>query len=210
MKIDNRTIYQDIISTTESFDTITDERKVVLQNLVDYIQFKMNNKQEIHLNFICTHNSRRSHLCHIWAQTAASFFQINSVYCYSGGTEVSAIFPSIIETLKNQGFRIENTDLKENSIYKIRFSDESDPINGFSKCYDDDANPKSNFAAIMTCSHADENCPIVIGSDSRIPIRYEDPKIYDGTPLQYNKYNERSLEIASEMFYVFSKLKMHE
>ena len=59
----------------------------------------------------------------------------------------------------------------------------------------------------MTCSTADEGCPFIAGAEKRFPIRYDDPKTFDGTELMNEKYTERSLEIASEMFYVFSQLK---
>ena len=58
----------------------------------------------------------------------------------------------------------------------------------------------------MTCSQADKGCPIVIGAVKRIPITYEDPKAYDKSPLQTQKYRERSLQIATEMYYVFSQI----
>ena len=61
----------------------------------------------------------------------------------------------------------------------------------------------------MTCSHADENCPFIAGAEKRIPITYEDPKKFDNTPEQLAKYNERSLQIATELFYVFSKVKIN-
>jgi arsenate reductase len=51
--------------------SVSDERKALLQPLVDYIQNKVNLQEQIRLNFICTHNSRRSHLSQIWAQTMA-------------------------------------------------------------------------------------------------------------------------------------------
>ncbi len=46
----------------------------------------------------------------------------------------------------------------------------------FSKLFDDPSNSAAKFVAIMTCSHADENCPIIPGADLRIPVRYKDPK----------------------------------
>ena len=63
---------------------VSEERKEVLQPLADYIQNKVNANEEIRLNFICTHNSRRSHLSQIWAQTMAFQFEIKNVFCYSG------------------------------------------------------------------------------------------------------------------------------
>ena len=82
-------MYQDIITTIENLDVykISKERKLVLTPLIEYIQNKVNNSENINLNFICTHNSRRSHLSQIWAQTLAVYFKINNAYCYSGGTE---------------------------------------------------------------------------------------------------------------------------
>lgn len=58
----------------------------------------------------------------------------------------------------------------------------------------------------MTCSQADEGCPYIAGAEKRIPVRYEDPKSSDKTPQQNEIYTQRSLQIASEMFYVFSSL----
>ena len=59
----------------------------------------------------------------------------------------------------------------------------------------------------MTCSQADGGCPFIAGAEKRIPITYEDPKAFDDSPLEEAKYDERSLQIASEMFYVFRQIK---
>ncbi len=187
--------------------SIAEARKKTLQPLIEYVQDKIDNSEAINLNFICTHNSRRSHLSQIWAQTMASFFNIKNVHCYSGGTEETAMFPMIAKTLSNQGFLVKTLSEGKNPVYSIKFSDNNHPVICFSKTFDDNFNPKSNFSAIMTCSHADENCPIVLGSEARIPITFEDPKAFDGTPQQAEKYLERSIQIATELKYVFSKIK---
>lgn len=62
------------IKTLQRFETISTERKTVLQPLVDVIQSKINHNQTLNLNFICTHNSRRSHLAQIWVKTAAAYY----------------------------------------------------------------------------------------------------------------------------------------
>lgn len=185
---------------------VPNEIKEVLQTLVDYIQNKVNFNEEIRLNFICTHNSRRSHLSQIWAQSMAFHFKIQNVFCYSGGTEATAMFPKVGETLVNQGFQIQQLSETENPVYAVKYDDNSHPIICFSKTFDDGFNPKSNFAAIMTCSSADEGCPFIAGAEVRLPIRYNDPKAFDGTELMNEKYAERSLKIASEMYYVFSQI----
>nr|WP_309755911.1 protein-tyrosine-phosphatase [Flavobacterium sp.] len=189
------------------FETITGERKSILQPLVDFIQNKVYNQEDIRLNLICTHNSRRSHLSQVWAQTAAAYYNIKNVFCYSGGTEATALYPLAAQTLEQFGFKIRVIAAGNNPIYSIKYAENTHPVIGFSKKYDDEFNPKSEFAAIMTCSQADDGCPFIAGADKRIPITYEDPKAFDKTPQQAEKYQERSLQIATEMFYVFSQIK---
>jgi len=195
----------EIISTL-NIGIITNQRKETLQPLVDYLKMKMNDNKEICLNFICTHNSRRSHLSQVWAQTLAHHFNFKNVFCYSAGTEATAVFPMIIETLRNSGFKIKKQSENINPIYNIKYSESESPIVGFSKTLDSDFNPTSEFAAIMTCSQADEDCPFIHGAEKRIPIPFEDPKAFDNTPQQKEKYNERSLQIATELLYVFSQI----
>mmetsp|Transcript_31783 Transcript_31783/g.37058 ORF Transcript_31783/g.37058 Transcript_31783/m.37058 type:complete len:204 (-) Transcript_31783:531-1142(-) len=188
-------------------ESINEDRRHILQSLIDFVQKKVDKDEEVRLNFICTHNSRRSHLSQIWAQTMAINFDIKNVKTYSGGTEATAMFPKVGETLINQGFEILKIAKVNNPIYAIKVNDNSHPIIAFSKKYDDAFNPKSNFAAIMTCSHADGNCPFIAGAEQRIPITYEDPKLFDNTDQQTEKYEERSLQIATELLYVFSNIK---
>ncbi|MDD7914658.1 low molecular weight phosphatase family protein [Polaribacter ponticola] len=188
-------------------DVIAEERKLVLLPLINFVQDKVDANKTANINFICTHNSRRSHLSQIWAQTMANYFDINNVTTYSGGTEATAMFPKVGETLTKQGFEIQKIADAKNPIYAIKFDDNSHPIIAFSKKYDDEFNPVSEFAAIMTCSHADGNCPFIAGAEKRIPITYEDPKLFDNTEQQAEKYEERSLQIATEMLYIFSQIK---
>lgn len=195
------------VTLSFNFEEITFERKNILQPLIDFIQLKVKNQEDIRLNFICTHNSRRSHLSQIWAQTAAHYYEIKNVFCYSGGTEATALFPKVAETLKNTGFKIQKLSEENNPIYAIKFAENESPVIGFSKTYDDEFNPESGFAAIMTCSQADGGCPFITGAEKRIPITFDDPKAFDNTPQQAEKYQERSLQIATEMFYVFSQIK---
>nr|WP_315155203.1 protein-tyrosine-phosphatase [uncultured Flavobacterium sp.] len=202
-------MFPKIKSTIEqlSFDSISEERKQVLAPLVHFIQAKANSGLAIRLNFICTHNSRRSHLSQVWAQTAAAYYNIKNVFCYSGGTEATALFPKVAETLTNSGFQVKVIGEGVNPIYTIQCNTNDHPIIGFSKNYEDDFNPQSEFAAILTCSQADGGCPFIAGAEKKIPITFEDPKAFDNTPLQTEKYQERSLQIATELLYVFSQIK---
>lgn len=193
----------------ESFDfkKISQDRKKILQPLIDFVQLKSDHQQQIRLNLICTHNSRRSHLSQVWAQTAAYYFDIKNVYCYSGGTEATALYPKVAETLEESGFSIKVLSEGNNPVYAIKFAPAESPVIGFSKTYDDNFNPEKGFAAIMTCSQADVGCPFIADAEARIAITYEDPKAFDNTTQQAEKYHERSLQIATEMFYVFSQIK---
>lgn len=202
-----RKVFPEIKKTITSLniDQISESRKEVLNHLVNYIKERIANKKVIALNFICTHNSRRSHLSQVWAQTLAHYVGIKNINCYSGGTEATAMYPMAAETLKNHGFSVVKLSDENNPIYSIKYASNTHPIIGFSKTFNDDFNPKSNYAAVMTCSSADQGCPLVNGSDGRFPITYDDPKAYDDTPQQAEKYHERSLQIATELWYVMKK-----
>tara|TARA_R110000868_G_scaffold68720_1_gene203200 strand:+ start:31946 stop:32578 length:633 start_codon:yes stop_codon:yes gene_type:complete len=196
---------ENVISSLKPIE-ISNERTLVLQPLIAYIQEKAAKKETIRLNFICTHNSRRSHLSQVWAQAIASYFGIKNVFTYSGGTEATALFPMVAETLKNSGFQITTLSKGKNPVYSIKYASNEHPVICFSKKFDDNFNPESEFAAIMTCSSADQGCPFIAGAEKRIPITFEDPKAFDNTPQQAEKYLERSIQIATELFYVFSKI----
>lgn len=186
-------------------NTISEERKVELGNLVQYVQKKRENQETINLNFICTHNSRRSQLSQVWAKVAAveNGIEVNT---FSGGVEVTAFNERAVESLKRFGFKID-FEPAENPLYSVSYGREGNGLTCFSKLFDDPVNPVGNFAAIMTCSDADQNCPFIPGTEARIPVRYEDPKAFDGTDKEAQMYDERSMQIATEMSYVFSQVK---
>jgi arsenate reductase len=190
-----------------AFEQIPEERKKLLSQLSAFIKSKNSLSQKSNLIFICTHNSRRSHMSQLWAQVAAFYYGVENVHCYSGGTEATAFNPRSVKALEKAGFQVEQTDSSSNPVYLVKYADGVDPVKGFSKKYDDEFNPRDNFAAIMTCSDADEACPIVIGADKRFAIKYEDPKVADNTPQEEERYDERCRQICVEMFYAFSKVK---
>lgn len=186
--------------------TIPDDRKSILQPFIEYLQTKIDQGQEINLQFICTHNSRRSQFAQAWAWVAARFYGI-PLQAFSGGTEVTACNPRAIAALHRAGFEYE-TDSGENPIYNLSYGSGKPSMPLFSKLYNDPSNPLTGFAAVMTCSEADENCPFIPGAERRIPLWYEDPKIYDGTAEEAARYDERSDQIGAEMIYVFANLKI--
>jgi arsenate reductase len=184
--------------------SIPEDRIKKLQVLIDCISDQLALKEPVHLNFICTHNSRRSQLAQVWAQVFAHRFNIN-IKSSSGGVEVTEFNEYAVSALKRVGFSIEFNG-KENPRYQVRYSDSQPPLEMFSKLYKESSNGLKKFIAVMTCSDADSNCPMIPGVKNRISLTYTDPKIFDGTEQQDLEYDETCFRIAAELYYVFSKL----
>lgn len=205
------TMYDKLLTTVNArvgeFGDIPTQRRIELQSLADAINASQKASASASLVFICTHNSRRSHMAQIWAAVAAHHYGIENIHTYSGGTESTAFNPRAVAAMQRAGFRIEKTTDDANPIYHVRYSDNARPLTCFSKVYDGAPNPKEGFIAVMTCDHANEACPLVKGASKRVAITYEDPKVADGTPAEAAKYDERCRQIGREMLYVFSLLK---
>lgn len=193
-------------SAVSEFDKIDANRKLELEELTKYIQNQLNDNRKAKLTFICTHNSRRSHIAQLWALAAAEYYDIKNIESYSGGTEVTAFNSRSVAALKRVGFEIETVKKGDNPVYATKYAGNKPEIIGFSKKYADAANPNADFAAIMVCSDADEACPFVVGASDRIAIPYTDPKKFDNTDKEVFAYDERTRQIAREILYVFSKI----
>lgn len=204
-------MYSDLknfISTTiQSENNIAPTRRQELQYFAKIIVQNILKDAAAHILFICTHNSRRSHLCQIWSTVAADYYKIHDkVKAFSGGTEVTALNPRIIKTLQGIGFKIES-EKGENPVHLIFFDDMKSPIEGFSKLFTAPPNPEKDFIAIMNCTEAEEACPLVLGASARIFLPYSDPKISDDTPSEADTYYARTAQIAAEMFCIFADVK---
>lgn len=181
------------------------ERKKELVPLITFIQAKIDAQDPVALHFICTHNSRRSQFSQFWAKAMAVHHNIRCE-TFSGGVEVTACNKRVINTLQKQGVVVYKKEEGDNPRYTLKI-DEENSIVLFSKLVDHPSNPSTGFAAVMTCAHADEHCPFISGAEQRIPLRYTDPKIFDDTKQETQGYLSKSMEIAAEMFYVFSSIK---
>jgi protein-tyrosine phosphatase/arsenate reductase len=189
------------------FAQIPAERKEELRKLAAYIRTQTAEKQDVKLLFICTHNSRRSHIAQIWAQTAAMYYGVDHIETFSGGTEVSAFNPRAVAALQRIGFDIKKISEGSNPLYEVRYSSSAEPLKAFSKIYDDVPNPTNSFAVIMTRANADKACPNVRGAALGVATHYDDPKAADGTPQESQVYDERVREISREVLYVFSHVR---
>ncbi|MBR9775597.1 MAG: protein-tyrosine-phosphatase [Cytophagales bacterium] len=189
-------------------EAIPQDRKNQLKKIALFVKTKKQSNEDANLTFICTHNSRRSHMSQIWASTAANYYNIAyGINTFSGGTEATAFNPRAVAAMQRAGFAVENPG-GDNPHYKVTFATEGAELECFSKKYDDPTNINENFVAVMTCSEADKNCPFIPGATLRVPIPYEDPKIADNTDQEASKYDERCLQIATEMFYLMSQVKV--
>jgi len=188
------------------FTQIPEARKALLKQLAQYISEQLNEATSVSLNFICTHNSRRSHLSQIWAATALAYHGVGGVQTYSGGTEATTFHPNAVAALQRAGFQIENPG-GDNPHYQVTFARAAPVLECFSKVYDDPFNPQQDFVAIMTCSDADENCPYILGAAFRLPLTYEDPKVADSTPQESEKYDATLRLIGRELLYACSLIK---
>jgi arsenate reductase len=186
-------------------DEIDEERRDALEDIAAFVSSKRRVGEAANLIFICTHNSRRSQMGQLWAAVAAAHFGIDRIHAYSGGTEATAFNPHAVRALEKAGFVIEKPG-GDNPHHLVTFDEGAPVIECFSKTYDDPFNPTEGFAAIMTCSEADETCPVVLGASLRTPIPYADPKVADGTPEEAVAYDERCRQIATEMLYLFSRV----
>lgn len=201
------TLQPTIRSAISEFDQIPEERKKQLAEISNTLRGRQPG-QSAKLTFICTHNSRRSHLSQLWAQAAATFYGIDNIETFSGGTEATACNFRTVNAMRRAGFSVVNpTPADPNPRYQIQYSNRHAPLTAFSKVFDSDGNPDKNFLAIMTCSHADKNCPIVRGATKRFAIPYLDPKASDDSAQEGYTYDARCRQIAREMLYLMSIAK---
>lgn len=203
-------MYEELGSTIRraaaDVESLADARRALLDEVSSYVVHKRESGSPALLHFICTHNSRRSQLGQLWASAAAHHFGVSRVEAFSGGTEVTAFHPNAVDAIARAGFAVVRGD-GDNPRYTVSFCDGAPSVECFSKTYDDPSNPQSGFAALMTCAEADEACPVVFGAELRVPLRYDDPKVSDGTGDEAAVYGARSMQIATEMLYLFGSLR---
>lgn len=195
-----------LFSRIEEFDDIPEQRRRDLSKLSRYVKSRIDAAKPARLNFICTHNSRRSQMCQIWAKAAAEHYRVDGVETYSGGTEETAFNVRAVAALQRSGVQIQKLDETENPRYAVRFHRTDDPLICFSKVYHQPPNPSAEFCAVMTCSDADRNCPLVEGRSVRVSIPYDDPRKADDTRQETSAYDDRCRQVCREMLYLFSQI----
>lgn len=189
-------------------DTLDEDRVMAMEPLIDWLRERQADGRPAPMIFVCTHNSRRSHMGQLWARAAAAHLGLSVVDSYSGGTEATAFNPRSVTALRGHGFFIAETGEvlgEKNVVYETTVGEGLEPVRGFSKTYGDAFNPQQDFAAVMVCSSADAACPFVEGADLRVSIPYLDPKVSDGTPEEAATYLAKSEEIGREITWLMAQ-----
>ncbi len=192
---------------TIGFRDIPAERQEQLKLLSDYLSKKLAQGITPKITVICTHNSRRSHIGQIWLAVGADYYDLPKIQTFSGGTEATSFNIRAVDSFRRIGIKILADENPDNPKYSVRWASRMKPYQAFSKKFDDAPNPKEMFAAIMVCAEADADCPLVFGCDFRLSLPYEDPKAFDGTDVELEKYDERVRQIGREMLFVLSNVK---
>jgi len=187
--------------------SIPEERMGLLDAVADRLTSLEVNAKRTTLLYVCTHNSRRSQFSQVWAEYFARHFNLSNLDIQSCGTEVTACNFRVIYTLRNLGFKVVNPG-GTNPKLQVYSDANAKPITLYSKkietCIAE--NTSDQVIAMMTCDHADQNCPVIPEVSDRIQLLYEDPKVKDDTPEEIERYAERCRQIGEEMCYLMSKI----
>lgn len=187
--------------------TIDENRKQLLKSIAIYIAKQVTANKKVNLNYICTHNSRRSQLTQVWSSYATNYYKFSDINSFSGGTVATAFYRNTVKTLQEVGFTFQIIEFShQNPVYAINYKNGINPIVGFSKLYDDEYNKKP-FIAITTCSNAAENCPFITDAIECFHLPFNDPKTFDNTLYQSEKYLEINQQIAGEIHFIFKNIK---
>ncbi|MBS0001177.1 MAG: hypothetical protein KFF73_19490 [Cyclobacteriaceae bacterium] len=196
-----RNLYEDYNSS------IPMERRFVLDEIADYIIGSSQFEGEASLVIIGSNNSTRSILAEAWAKAAAYYYGISNIHVFSGGLNISSISTNAVIALEKAGFIVYKTRNGQNPPYEIKYSYNIPPVYIQSKKHNDTNNPKEGYGIIVVCPNADSNLSAMKGNNFRTSLYYFDPRAYDLAEDSLDQYLLRSREIATEMFYIFYRLK---
>src|SRR5262245_20028059 len=138
-----------VSEVANELDQVPIERRVVLNEIAARINTQLAAGKPAQLTFICTHNSRRSHMSQIWSQTAAYYYGLDNVHAFSGGTEATACNCRTVTAMRRAGFEITDSTTGDNPIYLVRYASDRPVIRAYSKVYNADDNPSHDFIALM-------------------------------------------------------------
>lgn len=186
---------------------ISSKRKELLTTIATKIIEERHKLNKVRLNFICTHNSRRSQFAQVWAHFSIQQFKLRKIKSFSGGTETTAFHHNTIKSLQSAGFKFKLIEFSHtNPKYEITNAKMKKAAIGYSKFFSESTKNKP-FIAITTCNSADENCPFIPEAISRFHLPYIDPKQADNTEQTEKTYLMTNKIIAAEMNFLFEQVK---
>lgn len=190
---------------------LSSRQQAAAQQVAAWVRQRREAGLSAELIVVCTGNSRRSCLGSTLGNISAAFSGDAGIRFFSGGTAPTAFNPRTIRALREIGVQIDDCGElapagdsgESNPRYQVRWgTGDSDSITEFSKRYDDPSNPQHDYCAIMVCTDADENCPVVLGASLRVSMPFEDPKEFDGLPSEHSAYAERRDQIGRAMLMI--------
>jgi hypothetical protein len=190
----------------DEFRKIPEERRYRLNEMVYYLEDQRKQKAPTQITFISTNEATVSQMAQAWSKAAAYYFGFTDFQPYSGGLNPDLISENTIIALEKAGFIVYKSDVGGLSVYRIKYSYNLDPIIAFPKKISHTKNPGDNFMAVILDGNADLNINNIEGTYNRLFLEYEDPKGYEGSEIEKDKFNESCKNVAVEMFYVFSQL----
>ncbi|SEC90388.1 arsenate reductase [Tenacibaculum sp. MAR_2009_124] len=186
---------------------LTEEREDLLLEIADTISDEYFDREKVNINFICTHNSRRSQFAQVWSYFAANYFELSNFSTFSGGTEATAFHRNTVRALQYAGFEFNVEDFShQNPKYLISFRGSKSPLSAFSKTFENPIN-EFPYIAITTCDSADEKCPFIPDATHRFHLPYSDPKSSDSKDNTKETYIATSKQIAGEVYFIFEEIK---
>lgn len=179
-------------------------RPKTLQRLVDYLTLRLKAGQAAQVLVVCTHNARRSQIAQYWLAVGAAYFGLETLFVYSGGTEVTAVHPHTAAALQRMGLSVVPTDVSlNNPPYQVRWNDTMQALPAYSKHYKDALLLEQDFVALLVCDT--EACPHIPGAVDHIALPYEDPSIWDHSPEQMHYYDQTVRSIGMELLWVLQQ-----
>ncbi|TNE80711.1 MAG: protein-tyrosine-phosphatase [Bacteroidetes bacterium] len=186
---------------TSSGEGLSAERQELWQKAAQAVV----EKEAKAMNFICTHNARRSVISQSLAAALAHQYGFSEMQFYSGGAESTFIHPNSLALLQKIGFEVKEVKAGNNPVNTAGFASDAQPLQLFSKTFDD-ASSSEPYVAILVCSKGDAACPFIPDAKARILIPFEDPGAYDGTEQAAEAYLATAKLILNELHYFFQLL----
>ncbi|UZR93650.1 hypothetical protein [Chondrinema litorale] len=200
---DNSQLLDFIRERISEFDLIEPRRKQTLGLISELILPAALAGRNISFLFVCSDNSIRTQLCHIWIKAAAQYFSIQNLRFYSGGVSVKGIPQPLINTLKTAGFKVKVLTKTSNPHLAIKISKEQNLGVFYSKYINVKENPKENFCAIITCQDVERELNLNMRTYLKVTIPYDS---LEGLPEanEQKAYDLLSKKIAREMLYIMT------